>query len=122
MAVDITAGGVLTVKSAANIDGSASATGTAVTNATSFDPSAVDTSNSTINRRFHSTLKTGDAVTYYPGQGGAAIGGLTAGTTYYVNVVSDGVIKLYEQRGRRQCRRRHRPDDPDKHRQFRAVP
>ena len=92
----ITAGGVLTVKSAANVDGSASATGGAVTNATAFDPSAVSTTDNTIDFGSDSKLKTGDGVTYYAAQGGAAIGGLTSGTEYFVNVVSGGKVKLYD--------------------------
>ncbi len=92
----ITAGGVLTVKSAANIDGSANATGAAVTNATSFDPSAVDTSNNIINLGTSSPFKTGDSVTYFEGQGGAPIAGLSNGGTYYVDVVNGGSIELYD--------------------------
>ena len=92
----ITSGGVLTVKSAANVDGSASATGAAVSNATMIDPSTVDTTNNMIDLGSASTLKTGDGVTYYPGQGGTAIGGLESGTEYFVYVVSGGTIQLYD--------------------------
>jgi hypothetical protein len=91
----ITAGGVLTVKSGAKVDGEASTSGTAVTNATTFAPAAVDTTADTINLGTSTTLKTGDGVTYYAGNG-APISGLTNGTKYYVNVVSGGTIKLYD--------------------------
>ncbi len=91
----ITAGGVLTVKSGAKVDGQASTSGAAVTNAATFAPAAVDTTAETINLGSSTTLKTGDAVTYYAGNG-APIGGLTDGTKYYVNVVSGGTIKLYD--------------------------
>ena len=91
----ITAGGTLAVKSAADVDGYASATGSAVTNSTQFDPSAVSTTANTINLGTSTTLKTGDGVVYYAGPGGG-ITGLTSGTTYYVNVVSGGTIKLYD--------------------------
>ena len=92
----ITAGGLLTVNSAANIDGSASASGAAVTNATVIAPSAVNTSQNTINLGSTSPFNTGDAVTYETLSGGAAIGGLTSGTTYYVRVASGGSINLYD--------------------------
>jgi hypothetical protein len=92
----ITAGGVLTVKSAANIDGSGSATGAAVANAITIDPTKVSTSASTITLGASSTLKTGDGVTYYSGINGGGIGGLTSGTKYFANVASGGVITLYD--------------------------
>jgi hypothetical protein len=91
----ITAGGILTVKSGAKVDGQASTSGAAVTNATTFAPAAVSTTADTINLGTSTTLKTGDGVTYYAGSG-APIGGLTNGTKYYVNVVSGGTIKLYD--------------------------
>ncbi len=91
----ITAGGILTVKSGAKVDGQASTSGAAVTNATTFLPAAVSTTADTINLGASTTLKTGDGVTYYAGNGGP-IGGLTNGTKYYVNVVSGGTVKLYD--------------------------
>ncbi len=42
-----------------------------------------------------SGLVTGDAVVY-DAEGGTAIGGLTDGQTYYVNVQSDGTLALYD--------------------------
>ncbi len=92
----IAAGGTLAVKSAAHVDGSANATGSAVTNSTTIDPTKVDFNAGTIDLGTSSTLKTGDGVTYYAGQGGPGIGGLTNGTKYYVDVVSGGHIKLYD--------------------------
>jgi hypothetical protein len=91
----ITAGGILTVKSGAKVDGQASTSGSAVTNATTFAPAAVSTTADTINLGSSTTLKTGDGVTYY-NSNGTPIGGLTNGTKYYVNVVSGGTIKLYD--------------------------
>ena len=91
----ITAGGILTVKSAANIDGSGSATGAAVANAITIAPANVSTSASTITLA-STTLKTGDGVTYFSGINGGGIGGLNSGTKYFVNVASGGVITLYD--------------------------
>ena len=46
--------------------------------------SAVDTSANTIDLGLNYGLTTGESVTYAPGSGNTAIGGLTSGTTYYV--------------------------------------
>ena len=56
-----------------------------------FDPTAgkVDTGKDTIDAGT-SGLRTGDAVVYHHGAGGTDVGGLTDGTTYYVNVQDDG--------------------------------
>ena len=67
------------------MDGQASTSGTAVTNATTFAPAAVSTTAHTINLGTSTTLKTGDGVTYYAGSG-TPIGGLTNGTKYYVKL------------------------------------
>ncbi|HET9187884.1 MAG TPA: hypothetical protein VFN80_08010, partial [Acidothermaceae bacterium] len=57
-------------------------------------PSVVDTTNSAILLPPQNGLSTGDAVVY-DAVGNVAIGGLTSGSTYYVNVQSNGTIKLY---------------------------
>ena len=54
----------------------------------------VDTTNNAIFVGLNSGLTTGEAVTYNA-EGNAAVGGLTSGNTYYVNVQSNGTIKLY---------------------------
>ena len=51
---------------------------------------------STIYVGFTSGLQTGDAVTYTPGAGNAAIDPLVSGGSYYVNVQSNGTILLYD--------------------------
>ncbi|PYP94157.1 MAG: hypothetical protein DMD38_16320, partial [Gemmatimonadetes bacterium] len=58
-------------------------------------PSVVDTANSAILLPPQNGLSTGDAVVYDAGPGNTAIGGLTSAGTYYVNVQSNGTIKLY---------------------------
>ncbi|MGH3551947.1 MAG: beta strand repeat-containing protein, partial [Mycobacterium sp.] len=58
-------------------------------------PSVVDTGSSTIFLPAGNGLSTGDAVTYDAEPGNSAIGGLTSGDTYYVNVQHDGTFRLY---------------------------
>src|SRR5262249_24529629 len=95
-ALTIHAGGMLSVKSATNVDGRASADGSAVLSRVEFNPSsAVDTTNDTIDLGGTHGLKTGDAVEYKHGEGGSDIGGLTDGTTYYV-YINSGKIQLYD--------------------------
>ena len=61
----------------------------------SFNPSSsVNTTSNTLKLGV-TDLVTGDAVTYNT-NGGTAIGGLTNGKTYYVNVQADGTVKLYD--------------------------
>ena len=68
---------------------------TTPTQTISFDPSGgVSTTANTLNLGV-TDLVTGDAVTYNT-NGGTAIGGLTNGTTYYVNVQTNGTVKLYD--------------------------
>ncbi len=94
---DVNVNGTLTVSSAANVDGRASAEGSAVIGGVEFDPtSAVDTTNDTIDLGSEHGLKDGDAVEYKHGEGGADIGGLTDGTTYYVRHDSGGKFKLFD--------------------------
>ena len=60
-----------------------------------FNPaSAVNTTKNTINLGVTS-LVTGDSITYDT-NGGTAIGGLTNGTEYFVNVQADGTVALYD--------------------------
>ncbi|HVC84584.1 MAG TPA: LEPR-XLL domain-containing protein, partial [Solirubrobacteraceae bacterium] len=44
------------------------------------------------------SLVTGDAVVYHHGAGGTDIGGLTDGSTYYVNAQGGGKVQLYDTR------------------------
>src|SRR6202008_2691543 len=63
-----------------------------------FDPaSKVNATDNTIDAG-DSGLRSGDAVVYRHGDGGSDTGGLTDGTTYYVNVQTDGKLKLYDTR------------------------
>src|SRR5207245_7250963 len=63
-----------------------------------FDPSSkVNATDNTIDAG-GSGLRSGDAVVYHHGDGGSDTGGLTDGTTYYVNVQTDGKLKLYDTR------------------------
>src|SRR4029077_17029034 len=95
-ALTIHAGGMLTVQSATNVDGKASADGSAVISGVEFNPtSAVDTTTDTIDLDGTPGLKTGAAVEYKHGEGGSDIGGLTDGTTYFV-YVNSGKIQLYD--------------------------
>ncbi|HUJ86770.1 MAG TPA: hypothetical protein VLX30_07975 [Burkholderiales bacterium] len=55
----------------------------------------VNTGSSTIVVGFTTGLQTGDQVSY-DAEGGAPIGGLTSGANYYVSVVGDGTIQLYD--------------------------
>ncbi|HET7338954.1 MAG TPA: hypothetical protein VFK22_05355, partial [Candidatus Dormibacteraeota bacterium] len=94
---DVNVHGTLTVSSTANVDGRASAEGSAVIGGVEFDPtSAVDTTNDTIDLGSEHGLKDGDAVEYKHGEGGADIGGLTDGTTYYVHHDTGGKFKLFD--------------------------
>ena len=102
--LNMTAGGTLTLKSSTNVDGVATADGSAVNGATEFDPTKtvptkiVDLTADTIDLGSDSKLKDGDSVTYSHGDGGTDIGGLKDGTEYFVHVVKDGVIQLYDTR------------------------
>ncbi len=92
----ITTGGALTIKSSANIDGTAAADGSAVIGATEFDPTTtVDIAAETINIGASGGLKTGDKVTYNHGDGGTDIKGLKNGTSYFVRDASGGKYTLY---------------------------
>src|SRR5262249_15365681 len=105
-ALTIHSGGLLTVQSAANVTGSATADGSAVLGAIEFDPTAagavkLDTDSDaskkdTIDIGGAHGLKTGDKVHYLAGNDGTAIGGLTNDHDYFVNVQSDGRVKLYD--------------------------
>ncbi|HUJ88277.1 MAG TPA: LEPR-XLL domain-containing protein, partial [Burkholderiales bacterium] len=104
--VAIVSGGLLTVESAANVDGTATANGSAVLGAIEFDPTAagvVDTSANTIDLGGAHGLKTGDKVHYLAGNDDTAIGGLTDDHDYYVNVQSDGKLKLYDTKAHAQA-------------------
>ena len=92
----VTAPGVLTVRSASNVDGSASAEGTAVVGVITFDPTTkINFTNETIDLGPSSGIKSGDTVEYSPGSAGTAIGGLTDAATYYVHDTGNGKFQLY---------------------------
>jgi hypothetical protein len=91
----ITSTGALKVLSSANVDGTAAAEGSAVIGQVKFAPSAVSTTDNTIDLGSSSGLKTGDQVTYFHGNGGSDIGGLTDDTDYYVRDTGSGKFKLY---------------------------
>ena len=65
--------------------------------AVGFDPTtAVNVTDDTIDLGGAHGLSSGDKVTYQHGNGGTDVGGLTDGHSYYVNVGSDGKVKLYD--------------------------
>ena len=95
----VQAGGVLALKATSNVDGAASADGSAVQGQAEFDPTAagiVDTAGDTITLGTSTGLKTGAKVTYGHGDGGTDIGGLTDGTDYYVFDAGGGKFKFYD--------------------------
>jgi hypothetical protein len=55
----------------------------------------IDTSKDTIFLGLDAGLKSGDQV-QYDSEGNTAIGGLTSGSSYFVNVQDDGTVKLYD--------------------------
>lgn len=59
-----------------------------------FDATAVDGDSETIDFVHAHDLRTGQAITYVNNSGGAAVGDLVSGTTYYVAVVDSTTIKL----------------------------
>ncbi|WP_456654689.1 hypothetical protein [Bradyrhizobium sp. JR3.5] len=59
-----------------------------------FDGAAVNADTDTITFQTPHNFQSGDAVVYEPGAGSPVIGGLTAGTTYYVRVLDGFRIKL----------------------------
>lgn len=59
-----------------------------------FDATAVDGDSETIDFAHAHDLRTGQAITYVNNSGGAAVGDLVSGTTYYVAVVDSTTIKL----------------------------
>ncbi len=64
-----------------------------------FNPTAPGVVNTTFNTIFvgsNTGLQTGDEITYNAGAGNTAIGGLSSGTPYWVNVQSDGSFELYD--------------------------
>src|SRR5512135_1994684 len=98
---NVTSTGTLTVKSAANVDGSALADSSAVIGQVTFNASDtgsggdVNTTNNTIHLGDSSGLKTGDKVTYFT-NGGTAIKNLSDDTDYYVRDAGSGDFKLYK--------------------------
>ncbi len=59
-----------------------------------FDATAVDGDSETIDFAHAHDLRMGQAITYVNNSGGAAVGDLVSGTTYYVAVVDSTTIKL----------------------------
>jgi len=59
-----------------------------------FDGSSIDPATDTLTFQTPHNFQSGDAVEYEPGPGAATIGGLTAGSTYYVRVLDGLRIKL----------------------------
>ncbi len=90
-------GGALSVKSSANVDGTALADGSATIGEKEFDAAtAVDQGQNTINLGAGSGLSNGAQVTYFQGNGGTAIGGLTDDANYYVYDTGGGKFRLYK--------------------------
>lgn len=104
----ITTSGPLTVKSSANVDGAATADGSAVIGEIEVPPAKVDTGNDTVDLGTSSGLSDGDKVTYQHGKDGDAIGGLTSGTDYYVHDTGGGKFELYDTKAKAQS---HNPGD-----------
>jgi hypothetical protein len=93
----ITSKGALSVLSSAQVDGFARADGSAVLGERGFDPGkAVDTTANTVDIGNPGSLKTGDKVTYVHGAEATNIGGLLEGHDYYVNVQTNGTLRLYD--------------------------
>lgn len=93
----VNATGALTVGSASNVDGSASAEGSAVVGVIEFDPTTkVNINSETIDLGPSSGVKNSGKVEYSHGPGGTDIGGLADGKEYYAYDTGSGKFQLYD--------------------------